>query len=166
MPFYASFIVRKLLTRLVILLTAAKVRWTYTYSRNRNSFSRSLPCGLVGRKRYARSGPFSVWRAVASWVKNIEKFIGMILQEFQISPSSYLEEVAGRGVLVTCRCGQWGRWVISIARLGRTGAWVSNILQCDISLYKYFINSFAIPGDLILLGNNPCPPSIIPSSFN
>jgi hypothetical protein len=52
--------VRELLTRL-----PAKFNRHSKYTKHirtvgdRNSFSRSFPCGLVGRRRKARSGPFS-----------------------------------------------------------------------------------------------------------
>lgn len=48
----------------------------------RNSFTRSLPCGLVGRRRYAKLGPFSARRASLSWVVNVGKSIGIVADLF------------------------------------------------------------------------------------
>ena len=43
----------------------------------RNSFTRSFPCGLVGRRRNARVGPFSSTRESFSWVMYVEKSMGI-----------------------------------------------------------------------------------------
>lgn len=40
-----------------------------------NSFTRSFPCGLVGRSKYARFGPFSEAMASLSCRLNVVKFI-------------------------------------------------------------------------------------------
>lgn len=44
----------------------------------RNPLTRSFPWGLVGRKRYARLGPFSAFRASLICVKKVEKSIGIL----------------------------------------------------------------------------------------